>query len=224
MSRTKLAANALTKYVAGAVLMGAPLFLSAGTLHYRGAWLLLGLLMIPMLILGVGLLIFSPELLERRLKSKEKREKQSGVVRLSGLSFIVGFVVAGLDHRYGWSTMANGVVIGSSALLLLSYLGYMEVMRENVWLSRTIEVSDNQKVIDTGLYSVVRHPMYLFTFLLFLSMPLILGSWWALIPFAINIPVIVIRTLDEERLLKAELEGYADYCTHVKWRILPLVW
>lgn len=224
MSRTKLAANALTKYVAGAVLMGAPLFLSAGTLHYRGAWLLLGLLMIPMLILGVGLLIFSPELLERRLKSKEKREKQSGVVRLSGLSFIVGFVVAGLDHRYGWSTMANEVVIGSSALLLLSYLGYMEVMRENVWLSRTIEVSDNQKVIDTGLYSVVRHPMYLFTLLLFLSMPLVLGSIWALIPFAINIPVIVVRTLDEERLLKAELEGYTDYCSRVKWRILPLVW
>ena len=224
MSRTKLAVNALTKYVAGAVLMGAPLFLSAGTLHYRGAWLLLGLLMIPMLILGVGLLIFSPELLERRLNSKEKREKQSGVVRLSGLSFIVGFVVAGLDHRFGWSAVPSELIIGSSALLLLSYLGYMEVMRENVWLSRTIEVSDNQKVIDTGLYSVVRHPMYLFTLLLFLSMPLVLGSIWALIPFAINIPVIVIRTLDEERLLKAELEGYADYCSRVKWRILPLVW
>ena len=224
MSRTRLAANALTKYVAGAVLMGAPLFLSAGTIHYRGAWLLLGLLMIPMLILGVGLLIFSPELLERRLKSKEKREKQSGAVRLSGLSFIVGFVVAGLDHRYGWSAVPSELVIGSSALLLLSYLGYMEVMRKNVWLSRTIEVSDNQKVIDTGLYSVVRHPMYLFTLLLFLSMPLVLGSIWALIPFAINIPVIVVRTLDEERLLKAELEGYADYCNRVKWRILPLVW
>ncbi|MBR0339183.1 MAG: hypothetical protein IIX40_03205, partial [Alistipes sp.] len=183
MNRAKLALNALVKYLAGALLMGAPLFLSAGTLHYRGAWLLLGLLMIPMLILGVGLLIFSPELLERRLKSKEKREKQSGVVRLSGLSFIVGFVVAGLDHRFGWSAVPSELIIGSSALLLLSYLGYMEVMRENVWLSRTIEVSDNQKVIDTGLYSVVRHPMYLFTLLLFLSMPLVLGSIWALIPF-----------------------------------------
>jgi protein-S-isoprenylcysteine O-methyltransferase Ste14 len=224
MSRTKLAVNALTKYVAGAVLMGAPLFLSAGTLHYRGAWLLLGLLMIPMLILGVGLLIFSPELLERRLKSKEKREKQSGVVRLSGLSFIVGFVVAGLDHRFGWSAMPNELIIGSSALLLLSYGGYMEVMRENVWLSRTIEVAENQKLIDTGLYAVVRHPMYLFTLLFFLSMPLVLGSYWALIPFAINIPVIVVRTLDEERLLKAELEGYTDYCSRVKWRIVPFVW
>ncbi|MBR2026335.1 MAG: isoprenylcysteine carboxylmethyltransferase family protein [Alistipes sp.] len=224
MSRTKLAVNALTKYVAGAALMGAPLFLSAGTLHYRGAWLLLGLLMIPMLILGIGLLILSPELLERRLNSKEKRKKQSGVVRLSGLSFIVGFVVAGLDHRFGWSAAPSELVIGSSALLLLSYLGYMEVMRENIWLLRTIEVAENQKVIDTGLYSVVRHPMYLFTLLLFLSMPLVLGSIWALIPFAINIPVIVIRTLDEERLLKAELEGYTDYCNRVKWRILPLIW
>ena len=204
--------------------MGAPLFLSAGTIHYQGAWRLLGLLLIPMVILGVGLLIFSPELLERRLKSKEKREKQSGVVRLSGLSFIVGFVVAGVDHRYGWSAMSSELVICSSALLLLSYGGYMEVMRENIWLSRTIEVTENQKVIDTGLYSIVRHPMYLFTLLLFLSMPLVLGSYWALIPFAINIPVIVVRTLDEERLLEAELEGYTDYCSRVKWRIVPFVW
>ena len=224
MNRANLALNALLKFSAGAILMGAPLFLSAGTIHYQGAWRLLGLLLIPMVILGVGLLIFSPELLERRLKSKEKREKQSGVVRLSGLSFIVGFVVAGLDHRYGWSAMPSELVIGSSALLLLSYGGYMEVMRENIWLSRTIEVTENQKVIDTGLYSIVRHPMYLFTLLLFLSMPLVLGSYWALIPFAINIPVIVVRTLDEERLLKAELEGYTDYCSRVKWRIVPFVW
>lgn len=216
--------NAIVKYVAGALLMGAPLFLAAGNIHYRGAWLLLGLLFVPMFILGVGLLIFSPELLMRRLNSKEKRKKQSGVVRMSGLSFIVGFVVAGLDYRYGWSVVPNGVMIGSSALLLLSYVGYMEVMRENIWLSRTIEVAENQKVVDTGLYAIVRHPMYLFTLLLFLSMPLVLGSMWALIPFAINIPVIVIRTLDEERLLKAELEGYADYCSRVKWRILPFVW
>ena len=219
-----MALNAIVKYVAGALLMGTPLFLAAGNIHYRGAWLLLGLLFVPMFILGVGLLIFSPELLMRRLNSKEKREKQSGVVRLSGLSFIVGFVVAGLDYRYGWSAMPNEVVIGGSVLLLLAYVGYMEVMRENVWLSRTVEVAENQKVVSTGLYAVVRHPMYLFTLLLFLSMPLVLGSYWALIPFAINIPVIVVRTLDEERLLKAELEGYTDYCSRVKWRILPLVW
>ena len=219
-----MALNAFVKYLAGVLLMGTPLFLAAGNIHYQGAWLLLGLLFVPMFILGVGLLIFSPELLMRRLNSKEKRKKQSGIVRLSGLSFIVGFVVAGLDYRYGWSVVPNGVVIGSSALLLLSYVGYMEVMRENIWLSRTIEVAENQKVIDTGLYAIVRHPMYLFTLLLFLSMPFILGSWWALIPFAINIPVIVVRTLDEERLLKAELEGYADYCSRVKWRILPFVW
>ena len=219
-----MALNAIVKYVAGALLMGTPLFLAAGNIHYRGAWLLLGLLFVPMFILGVGLLIFSPELLMRRLNSKEKRKKQSGVVRLSGLSFIVGFVVAGLDYRYGWSAMSNEVVIGGSVLLLLAYVGYMEVMRENVWLSRTVEVAENQKVVSTGLYAVVRHPMYLFTLLLFLSMPLVLGSYWALIPFAINIPVIVVRTLDEERLLKAELEGYTDYCSRVKWRILPLVW
>ena len=224
MNRAKLALNAIVKYVAGALLMGTPLFLAAGNIHYRGAWLLLGLLFVPMFILGVGLLIFSPELLMRRLNSKEKRKKQSGVVRLSGLSFIVGFVVAGLDYRYGWSAMSNEVVIGGSVLLLLAYVGYMEVMRENVWLSRTVEVAENQKVVSTGLYAVVRHPMYLFTLLLFLSMPLVLGSYWALIPFAINIPVIVVRTLDEERLLKAELEGYTDYCSRVKWRILPLVW
>ena len=224
MGRAKLALNAFVKYLAGALLMGAPLFLAANSVHYRGAWLLLGLLFVPMFILGVGLLIFSPELLMRRLNSKEKRKKQSGIVRLSGLSFIVGFVVAGLDYRFGWSIMTNEVVAVSSAILLLAYIGYMEVMRENIWLSRTVEVAENQKVIDTGLYSVVRHPMYLFTLLLFLSMPFILGSWWALIPFAINIPVIVVRTLDEERLLKAELEGYADYCTRVKWRILPFVW
>ena len=224
MNRARLALNAIVKYVAGALLMGTPLFLAAGNIHYRGAWLLLGLLFVPMFILGVGLLIFSPELLMRRLNSKEKRKKQSGVVRLSGLSFIVGFVVAGLDYRYGWSAMPHGATIGSSALLLLSYIGYMEVMRENIWLSRTIEVAENQKVIDTGLYAIVRHPMYLFTLLLFLSMPLVLGSMWALIPFAINIPVIVVRTLDEERLLKAELEGYTDYCSRVKWRILPFVW
>ena len=219
-----MALNAIVKYVAGALLMGTPLFLAAGNIHYRGAWLLLGLLFVPMFILGVGLLIFSPELLMRRLNSKEKRKKQSGVVRLSGLSFIVGFVVAGLDYRYGWSAMSNEVVIGGSVLLLLAYVGYMEVMRENVWLSRTVEVAENQKVVSTGLYAVVCHPMYLFTLLLFLSMPLVLGSYWALIPFAINIPVIVVRTLDEERLLKAELEGYTDYCSRVKWRILPLVW
>ena len=223
-NRAILALKALIKTVMGFILMGLPLFLSAGTIHYRGAWLLLALLFVPMLLLGIGLIAYSPELLARRLKSKEKRPKQSGVIRLSGLMFIAGFILAGLDARYGWSAVPMSVVIGASVVFLLSYAGYVEVMRENVWLSRTVEVVEGQKVVSTGLYSIVRHPMYLTTLTLFLSMPLILGSWWAVIPFLLYIPIIVIRTLDEERLLIAELDGYAEYCTRVKWRIVPFIW
>ena len=223
-NRVALVVNALVKTLVGALLMGLPLFLSAGTLSYRGAWLLMALLFVPMVVVGIGLLIFSPELLERRLNSKEKRSKQSGVVRFSGLMFLVGFVIAGLDTRYGWSLMPTAVTVVASAVFLLSYAMYIEVMRENVWLSRTIEVVDGQKVISTGLYGVVRHPMYLATLGLFLVMPLILGSWWAVAVFACYIPIIVIRIADEERLLLAELDGYADYCTRVRWRIVPFVW
>ena len=223
-SRLALSISALIKSVLGAILMGLPLFLSAGTLHYQGAWLLLALLFIPMIAVGIGLIIFAPELLARRLNSKEKRSKQSGVVRLSGLMFIAGFVVAGLDARYGWSEMPTSATICASAIFLLSYAAYVEVMRENVWLSRTIEVAEDQKVISTGLYSIVRHPMYLATLTLFLSMPLVLGSWWAVIPFLFYIPIIVVRILDEERFLIVELDGYADYCQRVKWRIVPFIW
>lgn len=223
-NRAILALKALIKTVMGFILMGLPLFLAAGTIHYRGAWLLLALLFAPMLLLGIGLIAYSPELLARRLKSKEKRAKQSGVIRLSGLMFIAGFVIAGLDARYGWSAVPMGVVIGASVVFLLSYGAYVEVMRENVWLSRTVEVVEGQKVVSTGLYGIVRHPMYLATLTLFLSMPLVLGSWWAVIPFLLYIPIIVIRTLDEERLLIAELDGYAEYCTRVKWRIVPFIW
>ena len=223
-NRAVLAANALVKTFVGALLMGLPLFLSAGTLLYRGAWLLMALLFVPMVVVGVGLLIFSPELLARRLNSKEKRSKQSGVVRLSGLMFLVGFVIAGLDARYGWSSIPTAVTVVASVVFLLSYAMYIEVMRENVWLSRTIEVVDGQEVISTGLYGVVRHPMYLATLGLFLAMPLILGSWWAVVLFACYVPIIVIRIVDEERLLLAELDGYADYCTRVRWRIVPFVW
>ena len=138
--------------------------------------------------------------------------------------FIAGFVVAGLDYRYGWSEVLTSVVIAASILFLVSYALYVEVMRENQWLSRTIEVVEGQRVVSTGLYGVVRHPMYLATLLLFISTPFILGSWWAVIPFLFYIPIIVVRTLDEERLLVAELEGYSEYCTRVKWRIIPFVW
>ena len=204
--------------------MGVLLFLPAGSLHYNGAWLLLALLFVPMVVLGVAMLFLSPELLQKRLSSKEKRTKQSFVVRLSGLMFVAGFVVAGLDYRYGWSEVPTSVVIAASILFLVSYALYVEVMRENQWLSRTIEVVEGQRVVSTGLYGVVRHPMYLATLLLFISMPFILGSWWAVIPFLFYIPIIVVRTLDEERLLVAELEGYSEYCTRVKWRIIPFVW
>ena len=219
-----MAISAIIKSVAGLLIMGLLLFIPAGTLHYTGAWLLLALLFIPMIVFGVAMFFIAPELLQKRLNSKEQRTKQSLVVRLSGVMFIVGFVVAGLDYRYGWSAVPTAVVVTASIVFIVAYALYVEVIRENEWLSRTIEVSEGQRVVSTGLYGIVRHPMYLATLLLFLSMPLILGSWWALIPFLFYIPIIVVRISDEERLLRAELSGYSDYCTLVKWRIIPFVW
>ena len=216
--------SGLIKYIAGLLLMALLLFLPAGSVYYSGGWLLLLSLFVPMFIFGVVLVVAAPELLAKRLNSKEKRDKQGAIVRLSGLMFVAGFVVAGLDFRYGWSAVPEAVVYSSVALFLLSYLLYAEVMRENAWLSRTIEVSENQKVVSTGLYGIVRHPMYTATVVLFLSMPLILGSWWAFGVFLLYIPMIVARIIDEERLLAAELDGYAEYCTQVRWRLLPFVW
>lgn len=219
-----LAVSALTKFLVGVVAVAALLFAPAGSLGYVGAWRLLAVLFIPMIIFGLAALILSPDLLARRLKSKEERTTQSGVVRLSGLLFIVGFVVAGLDYRFGWSNVSQTTIWIACGVFIVGYLLYAEVMRENVWLSRTIEVSEGQKVIDNGLYGVVRHPMYLATLLMFLAMPLVLGSWWAVAPFVGYVPVIVVRTLDEEKLLTKELEGYADYCKRVRWHIVPFVW
>ena len=177
-----------------------------------------------MLIFGIVLVIAAPDLLARRLKSKEKRSVQSGIIRFSGLMFIAGFVVAGLDFRFVWSVVPQAVVYTAEALFLISYILYAEVMRENEWLSRTVEVSVGQTVVSTGLYSIVRHPMYTTTVLLFLTMPLILGSWWAFAIFMLYIPMIVARIIDEERLLAVELDGYAEYCKCVRWRLLPFVW
>lgn len=219
-----LAVSALTKFLVGVVAVAALLFAPAGSLGYVGAWRLLAVLFIPMIIFGLAALILSPDLLARRLKSKEERTTQSGVVRLSGLLFIVGFVVAGLDYRFGWSNVSQRAIWIACGVFVVGYLLYAEVMRENVWLSRTIEVSEGQRVIDNGLYGVVRHPMYLATLLMFLSMPLVLGSWWAVAPFVGYVPVIVVRALDEEKLLTKELEGYADYCKRVRWHIVPFVW
>ena len=222
--REALVLNGLVKYIAGLVIMALLLFLPAGTMHYLGGWRLLLLLFVPMLIFGIVLVIAAPDLLARRLKSKEKRSVQSGIIRFSGLMFIAGFVVAGLDFRFVWSVVPQAVVYTAEALFLISYILYAEVMRENEWLSRTVEVSVGQTVVSTGLYSIVRHPMYTATVLLFLTMPLILGSWWAFTIFLLYIPMIVARIIDEERLLAVELDGYAEYCKCVRWRLLPFVW
>ena len=220
----KLFANALTKFFCGFLLVGLLIFLPAGTLAFSKGWLLMGLLFGPMFIAGLVMLRKSPAFLEKRLDVKEKRSAQQGVVKLSGLMFIAGFVVAGLDFRFGWSHMPQIVTIIASILFLLAYLLYAEVMRENAYLSRTIRVEEGQTVVDTGLYGIVRHPMYMATLLLFLVMPLVLGSWWALIPFAFYPAIIISRLKDEEELLTRELAGYDAYKKKVKYRILPFIW
>ena len=220
----KLALSAAVKYVLGLVLVGSFVFLPAGSLSYMNGWLFVSLLFIPMLILGIVLLIKSPSLLEKRLSVREKESTQRSVVAISAFLFVSGFVVAGLDFRFEWSEIPIWVVILSSVILLVSYALYAEVMRENAYLSRTVEVQKNQKVIDTGLYGIVRHPMYAVTVWLFLSVPLVLGSWWALICFAPYIIVMAVRIQNEERVLEAGLEGYAEYKKRVKYRILPFVW
>ena len=191
----KLACSALIKFTVGLLLVGALLFLPAGSFSFLNGWLFLGLLFIPMLLLAVILLFKAPDLLQKRLDAKEEEKTQKGVVALSGLLFIAGFVVAGLDFRFGWSKMPLWVVSVASVVLLVSYALYAEVMRENSYLSRTIEVQENQKVVDTGLYGIVRHPMYAVTLWLFLAIPLVLGSWWSFLCFVPYIAVIVIRML-----------------------------
>lgn len=220
----KLIINALTKYFLGLALVGALLFLPAWTLHYPGAWLFLGLLFIPMLIMGIVLFAKAPALLEKRLQNKEKEAAQRGVVALSGLMFLAGFVICALDFRSGWSCVPFWLVTVASVLFLIGYGAYAEVMRENAYLSRTVEVRENQRVIDTGLYGIVRHPMYLATLFMFLSIPLILGSFWGLIPFAIYPVLTVIRIVNEEKVLTKELDGYSEYKKKVKYRLIPFVW
>ena len=220
----KLLFSAIVKFVFGLVLVGVLLFLPAGGFEFGNAWLFIGLLFLPMLILGIILFFFAPELLQKRLNAKEKENTQKGVVAVSGLMFFVGFVVAGLDFRFGWSKVPLWAVIAASAVLLVSYGLYAEVMRENAYLSRTIEVQDGQKLIDRGLYSVVRHPMYAVTVLLFCSIPIVLGSWWALLSFAAYPIAIVVRVINEEKVLSSGLEGYGDYKKRVKYRLIPFIW
>ena len=220
----KLFLSAILKFSIGALLVGFLIFLPAGSLAFANGWLLMGLLFVPMFLAGIVMLIKSPAFLEKRLDAKEKQATQKGVVAFSGLMFIGGFVVAGLDHRFSWSCVPGWVVIAASVLFLVAYLLYAEVMRENAYLSRTIKVEEGQKVVDTGLYGIVRHPMYSATLLLFLMMPLILGSWYACIAFAFYPVIIIVRLKDEEALLRKELTGYEEYCKKVKYRLIPFIW
>ena len=220
----KLLVNGLTKLIFGLVLVGAMLFLPAGTLHYSGAWLFLGVLFLPMLLMGAVMLLKAPALLAKRLNSKEKEATQKGVVALAGLMFPVGFILSALDFRHGWSRVPLWLTIAAAVLFLVGYAMYAEVMRENAYLSRTIEVQENQTVIDTGLYGIIRHPMYLATLLMFLPLPLILGSFWGLIPFLLYPAIIVMRIVNEEKVLTEGLTGYVPYKQKVKYRLLPYLW
>ena len=220
----KLFVNALIKFLIGLLLVGLLIFLPAGTLAYPGGLLFLCLLFVPMLLMGIVMLARARDLLAKRLDAKEKQAAQKGVQSLAGLVFIAGFVLAGLDFRFGWSDVPLPVVIAASVIFLLGYGLYAEVMRENAYLSRTVKVEEGQTVISTGLYGVVRHPMYLASVLMFLSIPLVMGSWYALIPFAFYPVLMVVRILDEEKLLTAELSGYEEYKRKVKYRMIPFIW
>ena len=220
----KLFVEAIIKILLGIILVSLLIFVPAGTMNYFNGWLLCLLLFVPMFIAGIVMLIKSPNLLKKRLNAKEKIGEQKLVILLSLLMFVGGFIISGLDYRYGWSNLNNIVVIISCIVFLLSYIGYAEVLRENAYLSRTIEVQENQKVIDTGLYGIVRHPMYLVTIFLFLSMPLILGSLYGFFIFLIYPLIIIKRLLNEEKFLKKELDGYTDYMKKVKYRLIPFIW
>ena len=217
-------ALASTKFFTGLVLVGLLLFLPAGTIHYPCGWLLMAVLFVPMFIVGVLMLLRSPELLRKRLDAKEKEAEQKSVVALSGIMFIAAFVVAGLNFRYSWIAMPTWSVWSAVAVFLLSYIMYAEVLRENEYLSRTIEVQENQKVVDTGLYGIVRHPMYSATVLMFLSMPLVLSSLPSFVIMLAYIPIIVKRISNEEKVLMSELYGYKEYCNRVKYRLIPFVY
>ena len=220
----KLFLNALTKFTAGLLLVALLLFLPAGTIRYPGGLLFLCLLFVPMLLLGIIMLARARDLLAKRLDVKEKQGTQKGVVAVMGLIFLSGFILAGLDFRFGWSKVPLPVVIVASVLFLVGYALYAEVMRENAYLSRTIKVEEGQTVISTGLYAVVRHPMYTASTVMFLALPLILGSWYALIPFALYPVIMVVRIRGEEKLLTAELSGYEEYTRKVRYRLIPFIW
>lgn len=220
----KLFIEATLKFTLGVILIGLLIFLPANTINYWNGWLFMGILFIPMFIAGIVMMLKSPELLRKRLNAKEKETEQKHVIALSGLMFISGFIIAGLNYRYSWIVIPNSIVITASIIFIISYLLYAEVLRENAYLSRTIEVQENQKVIDTGLYGIVRHPMYAVTILLFLSIPLVLGSIISFIIFLLYPFIISKRIKNEEAVLEKELKGYSDYKKKVKYKLIPFIW
>ncbi|MDO5138884.1 MAG: isoprenylcysteine carboxylmethyltransferase family protein [Oscillospiraceae bacterium] len=222
--KNSLLKEAIIKYISGLILIGVILFLPAGSLSWPNGWLFMLLLFVPMFIAGVVMYLKAPNLLRSRLSAKEKQDEQKSVIGLSGLMFFVSFLIAGLNYRFGWLEMPKGIVIAGSVIFLLSYLLFGEVLRENEYLSRTIEVQEGQTVVDTGLYGIVRHPMYSATILLFLSMPVILGSPISFLIMLLYIPLIVKRIRNEEKVLEQELNGYTEYEKKIKYRLIPFVW
>ena len=220
----KLLPQALAKFFLGVLLVGLLVFLPAGTLHYPQGWLFPGILFIPMFLAGLVMMAKNPALLKSRLDAKEKHAEQDRLVKLSGLMFLAGFILAGLTFRFDWFVLPMDVSLGAAVVFLLAYGLYAEVLRENTWLSRTIQVQENQTVVDTGLYGIVRHPMYSATLLLFLSMPLVLGSLPSFVVFLVYPALIVGRLQHEETVLEQELAGYAAYKTKVKYRLIPFLW
>ena len=220
----KLFSQALSKFLFGLIIISLLLFIPAGTLNYPNAWLFVALLFIPMFIAGIIMLIKSPELLKKRLNAKEEENEQKIVILISGATFLLAFIIAGLNFRFKWSELPQIVIIASSIIFLLSYIMYAEVLRENMYLSRTVEVSENQKVIDRGLYGLVRHPMYTSTIFLFLSMPLILGSLFSFGIMLIYPIIIIFRIKNEEKFLESKLDGYKDYKDKVNYKIIPFIW
>lgn len=216
--------QALTKFLLGILILGLLIFLPAGSFHYWQGWLMMGVLFVPMLIAGMVIMAKNPELLRKRLNAKEEEKEQKSVVALSGVMFVAAFVVAGLNWRFQWLVLPNWLVWTAATLFLLGYLLYAEVMRENTYLSRTVEVQEHQKVIDTGLYGIVRHPMYSATLVLFLSMPLILASPVSFLIMLLYFPLIAKRIRNEECVLEQGLEGYREYKQRVKYKVLPFVW
>ena len=221
---TKLFIQTVTKFSLGIILVSLLVFLPAGSFDYINGWIFMAILFIPMLFAGIAMLMKNPDLLRSRLDAKENQKEQNAVVKLSGLMFLCGFVVAGLNFRFSWHKLPDAVVIASAVLFLLAYVLYAEVLRENTYLSRTIEVQENQKVIDTGLYGIVRHPMYSATLLLFLTMPLVLGSLYSFLIFLVYPFIIAKRIKHEEEFLEKELEGYKEYKQKVKYRLVPFIW